>query len=99
VLAAVLNATYPDVENVNQMSPGFPPKTPHTPACRRQARAACGHPARVGRQWRNFGCAGSESRTVGANRDGDSFALQANSRVGIGYIVVTVFEPKKEIPP
>jgi hypothetical protein len=39
--------------------------------------------AEVGRQWRNFGCAGLESRTVGGDPDENCFTLSAYSRMGL----------------
>jgi hypothetical protein len=48
-----------------------------------------------GRKWRNFGCAGLESRTIGAIRIKKSFTL---TRTGIERTMAAVFGVKKEIP-
>ena len=51
--------------------------------------------AKVGRKWRNFGCAASESRTVGGAPDEHCFTL---TRTGIGGTMRAVFGVKKEFP-
>ena len=43
----------------------------------------------MGRQWRNFGCAGPESRTVGGDADEKGFTL---TRTGIGGTIAAVLE-------
>jgi hypothetical protein len=49
---------------------------------------------KVGRKWRKFRRAGSESRTVGGDLEEDCFTL---TRTGIGGTVIAVFGVKKEI--
>jgi hypothetical protein len=50
--------------------------------------------AEVGRQWRNFGCDGLESRTVGGDPDENPFTL---TRTGILGKMADILGVKKEI--
>jgi hypothetical protein len=50
--------------------------------------------AEVGRQWRNFGCAGLESRTVGSDPDENPFTL---TRTGILGTMADILGVNKEI--
>jgi hypothetical protein len=50
---------------------------------------------KVGHKCRNFGCAGSESRTIGGDLEENCFTLTRN---GLGDTVIAVLGVKEEIP-